>query len=388
MSSRIYLDYNATTPLHPLLQDFVIQNFDKWGNPSSVHWAGREAKKVISQSRDTVARYLNVTPLEIIFTSSGSEANNHAIQKSLPLFAAERNEILYSSVEHPSVSKTIEAMIARGYKGIKIPVSRAGKIDLEFIKNNISLKTALVSVQLVNNETGNIFPVKEISGIAHAFGAVMHSDMVQALGKIPVDLKDLGVDLATMAAHKFYSLKGAAVLYVKSGTHVQSLISGGGQERSRRAGTENTLAIGCLGEAVKKLIPLFEEQSKRVGLLRDALEKELLSLNPTFKINGNESDRVSNIINITCPGFDGETLLINLDVKGFAVSSGAACSSGTQEPSPILRAMGLSLTEASQSMRISLGWLTTDAEVGEFLKAFKQSIAHMQTLAASEALCV
>ncbi|MBK9294390.1 MAG: cysteine desulfurase [Oligoflexia bacterium] len=382
MNSRVYLDYNATTPLHPLLKDFVYQNLDKFGNPSSVHGFGREAKKLISTARDNLSKYLNTHPLEIIFTASGSESNNQAILKSLPEVAGEKNEVLVSSVEHPSVMRTVESLVLRGYKIIKIPVSREGIIDLGFIKNNLNPKTALVTVQLVNNETGNIFPIKEISSLTHDVGALMHSDMVQALGKINIDLKELDVDLASLAAHKFYSLKGAAVLYVKSSTPIKNLILGGGQERGRRAGTENTLAIATFGEAIKLLTPLVEKENKRIELLRSALERELLSINKNFIINGAKSDRVANVINITCPLFDGETLLINLDVKGFSVSSGAACSSGTQEPSPILRAMGLSLTEAASSMRISLGWFTSESEVAEFLKAFRESILHLESIQA------
>lgn len=384
MDSRIYLDYNATTPLHPKLADYVTQNLSKFGNPSSVHWAGREAKKLITQARSNLAQFLNGHPLEIVFTSSGSEANNMAIKNSLPLIAGERNEILYSAVEHPSVIKSVLSMKERGYRLIEIPVKSTGSLDLDFYKMQLCKKTALVTVQLVNNETGNIFPVKEIAEHAHKVGALVHSDMVQALGKIPVDVKDLGVDLATFAGHKFYSLKGAAVLFVKSGTHLTSLISGGGQERSRRAGTENALAIGSLGQAVALLGSSVLTESKRLSELRGQLESEILRLYPDFKINGLECPRVPNTLNVYCPQIDGETLLINLDTRGVAVSSGAACSSGSQEPSPVLRAMGLTSTQAQQSLRISLGYLTTAAEVSEFLERLKSAINHMKEVKQAE----
>ncbi len=381
----VYLDYNATTPLHPALIPYVTENLSRWGNPSSVHWAGREAKKLISMARDNVSQYFNVNPLEIIFTSSGSEANNQGIKNSLPLGAGPRNEILFSAVEHPSVIKTVEAMESRGYKAISIPVNRLGEIDLEFLQKRLSEKTALVTVQLVNNETGNIFPVKKIAEMAHAAGAVMHSDMVQALGKIPVDLQDLNVDLASFAGHKFYSLKGAAVLFVRRGIHVDSLVSGGGQERGRRAGTENALAIGCLGQAFAILSSEIQDTTTKITALRDKLENDLLKKYPQFRFNGIAAPRVGNTINITCPGIDGETLLINLDTRGVAISSGAACSSGSQEPSPVLRAMGLTIDEASQSMRISLGYFTTAEEIEFFKTQFDISIAHMMKSQNAEA---
>lgn len=377
MLSRIYLDYNATTPLHPELLAFVTEGLSRFGNPSSVHGFGRDSKKLITTARNQIASFINVSPLEIVFTATGSEANNQAIQKALPLLAGVRDEIYYSAVEHPSVIKAVKAMVARGYKPKVIPVLPSGEIDLEFIKENLNEKTALVTVQLVNNETGNIFPVAKIGKLAHKVGALMHSDMVQALGKIPVDLKTWNLDLATFAGHKFYSLKGAAFLFVRSGTHVDPLIYGGGQERSRRAGTENALAIASLGEAVRVLGPRLNEEVRRIEILRDALENEILRLYPHFTVNGKGAPRVCNTLNITCPNIDGETFLINLDTRGVAVSSGAACSSGSQEPSPVLRAMGLDTTQAQQSMRISLGWLTTEEELKTFLGAFQSSLEQM-----------
>ncbi len=393
MSSRIYLDYNATTPLHPEILPFISDNLSKFGNASSVHWAGREAKKVITIARESVAKFINVNATEIIFTASGSESNNQAIKGSLAPIAGEgffsareRTEIYYSSVEHPSVVKTVKAMESRGYKAIAIPVNRDGFIDLDFLRKNLGPKTALVSVQLVNNETGNIFPIKDISKLAKASGAIMHSDMVQALGKIPIDLQDLGVDFATLSAHKFYSMKGTGILYVKRGSHLDTFIDGGGQERSRRAGTENALAIGSLGKVVEILGPRMNGQIEKIKTMRDVLERELIAAYPQFMINGTKAPRVANTINITCPQIDGETLLINLDTLGIAVSSGAACSSGSQEPSPVLRAMGLTSSEASESMRISLGWLTTEQEIKTFLTGFKQAVERMSQVQKVQAL--
>jgi cysteine desulfurase len=378
MNNAVYLDYNATTPLHPLLLEFVTENISRFGNASSVHSVGRAAKKIITTSRLQVAKLLNADPLELVFTASGSEGNNTALKSLVSHLTTERNEIICSSVEHPSVLKTIEFLKTQGFKIHYLKVLATGAIDMEMLKGLLSGKTALVTVQLVNNETGNIFPLKEITELAHLNGALVHSDMVQGLGKIPIDLHNLNVDMASFAAHKFYALKGVGLLYIKRGTRMDPLIHGGGQERSRRAGTENSLTIGTLGEAARVLGPRIIEENKRLKILRDDLEAEILRLIPKSKINGSLSPRVSNTSNIFFEDIDGETLLINLDTKGFAVSSGAACSSGSQEPSPVLQAMGLTSEEASQSLRISLGWLTTDLDVQNFLKTLVSSIKQMR----------
>lgn len=378
MPSRVYLDYNATTPLHPELKPYVIESLSQFGNPSSVHWAGREAKKLISRSRDQVAQFFNVHPLEIIFTSGGSESNNLALKGALPLTPGERSEIICSTVEHPSVMKTMEHLQKRGYQIKWLSVNREGRIEISELEKLLSDKTALVSVQIVNNETGNIFPLKEIIKKSHAVGALVHSDMVQGLGKIPIDLKVLDVDMASFAGHKFYGLKGAGFLFVKRGIHLEPLIHGGGQERSRRAGTENALAIGSVGRALEILGPQMPEKNEKLTQMRDALEREILQAVPNCRVNGSGGPRVSNTLNIFCGNIDGETMLINLDTRGFAVSSGAACSSGSQEPSPVLRAMGFSSQEASQSLRISFGWMTTEEEIKNFLDSFLQSVQQMR----------
>ena len=375
---HIYLDYNATTPLHPEVKRFVEGALVNFGNPSSVHWFGREAKKAMGQTRERLARFINCDPLEIVFTSGGSEANNLALKGYLFGLRSTRREIITSQVEHPSVLKTLDYFKRYGYVVHTVPVNRKGEFDLARYKSLLSSNTALVSIQYVNNETGNVFPIAEITKLAHDVGAVVHSDMVQALGKIPVDLKSTGVDLASFAGHKIYALKGSGALFVKRGIHLDSLIHGGGQERNRRAGTVNALAIGSLGAALEFVPTELTEQSQRLSHLRDSLESRILNEIPRSSLNGGGAQRVANTLNISFDGVDGETLLINLDTRGFAVSSGAACSSGSQEPSPILIAMGLSRVEASQSLRISLGWLTTAAEIELFFQALKEAVAQMR----------
>lgn len=368
MNSRVYLDYNATTPVHPDVKTFVISNLDKFGNPSSVHWAGRESKRLIHEARQKIAQYLNCDLLELVFTASGSESNNTALRSTLN---PNRNEIVASNIEHPSVMRTLSAM---GHKVRFFKVSREGLVDLSEVASLVGPQTALVTCQLVNNETGQILPIQEISKIAHAAGAVMHSDMVQALGKIPIDLRELDVDMASFSAHKFYSLKGAAALYVRRGTRFQPLVYGGAQERARRAGTENALAISAFGKAVENLGPKAQKENARLRQLRDELQDVILKEIPGSRVNGGSGPRVANTLNISFDHTDGETLLINLDTRGYAVSSGAACSSGSQEPSPVLTAMGLSRREASESLRISLGWLTTNEEVQSFFINLRQAV--------------
>jgi cysteine desulfurase len=259
MKKRVYLDYNATTPIYPELVPYIQENLNKFGNASSIHWAGRESKKLISEARDSLSKMLHCHPLELIFTGSGSESNNLAL-KGLALPKGARKEIICSTVEHPSVLKTVEYLSTIGFKVHWLKVSMAGEINLEELESLLSEKTLFVTCQLVNNETGNIFPLKKIARLAHKVGALVHSDMVQALGKIPVDLESMDVDLASFAGHKFYSLKGAALLYVKKGIHIEPLIHGGGQERNRRAGTENALAISAFGKAASLLGPMVMEK--------------------------------------------------------------------------------------------------------------------------------
>ncbi|CAM5998648.1 unnamed protein product [Sphagnum balticum] len=380
MNSRIYLDYNATTPIHPEILPYIQDNLKFFGNPSSVHWAGRETKKILTATRRAVSESLHCDPLEVVFTSSGSEGNNLALKGALADFQNARREIVCSEVEHPSVLKTIEHLRAKGYVIRFLKVSRGGEISLEDYANLLSEKTALVTCQLVNNETGNIFPIKKMARLAHQHGALFHSDMVQSLGKIPVDLSALDVDYATFAGHKFYSLKGSAFLFVKKGSHLSSLVHGGGQERGRRAGTENTLALGSLGEAFRLLMPRLEETTARISTWRDKLEADILAKIPGARVNGAQGKRVGNTLNVSFDRTDGETLLINLDTRGFAVSSGAACSSGSQEPSPVLTHMGLTQEEASQSLRISLGWLTTEEQIELFLKNLILSVDQIRRI--------
>ncbi len=372
-----YLDFNATTPPAEFLQAKLGDWLAQWGNPSSIHQAGRGPKTLLRDSRSKIAKFIGAESLETVFTSGGAEANNLAIKgifeyaKNHPNnypnnYQSARNEIIISSVEHPSLTKAAFSLISNGAKIHVLGVSRSGQIDLQEYQSLLSEKTLLVSVMLANNETGTIFPIREMSALAHAQGALFHSDCVQALGKLQLNVKELGVDLASFAAHKFYAFKGAGVLFSARGTNLQTQIYGGGQERSRRGGTENLLAICSLAE-----MTAFEGeiifQSKRVEKLRDYFESEILKKISGVSITAYESLRLPNTSSLVIDGVDGETLLMNLDLQGFAASTGAACSSGSPEPSPTLLAMGLSRAEAQSSLRVGLGWSTEDSEVEKFI---------------------
>jgi cysteine desulfurase len=379
VSKIIYLDHNATTPFHPDLQGLVPQWMEVWGNPSSIHWAGREPKAYLREARARLAQMLNVEPLELIFTSGGSEANNLAIKGicTVPVSEQDRNQVVISAVEHPSVLKAARSLSALGYRVDMIKVSRTGELDLRQLQSLLSDKTALVSVMLANNETGDIFPIAEVAKMSHAVGAKMHCDAVQGLGKLNVDLRQLGVDLASFSGHKFYALKGCGLLYSRRGTQLNSLIHGGGQERGRRAGTENLLSIASLGH-MAGLAPQITSQSKRVMGLRDRLESHIVSEISHVQRTGGHGPRLPNTSSLIVEDVDGETLLMNLDVRGFAVSTGAACSAGNPEPSPTLLAMGLTREEAQSSLRISLGWATTEVECDSFVEALVQVVERLR----------
>jgi cysteine desulfurase len=362
MRTAVYLDHNATTPVHPGILAKAPEWLAFWGNPSSIHSFGRGPKAVLREARQSIASLTGVQPLELIFTAGGSEANNLAFKG----LVTKRKHYVISAIEHPSVSKTAEWLRNQGCQVDILNVNRSGAIDLDELRARVTTETAMVSVMLANNETGHIYPLKEIVSVAHAQGALVHTDAVQALGKIEFNLKDLGVDLATFSGHKFYALKGCGILYARKGVTVNPAIHGGAQERGRRAGTENLLAIASLGFMCGKKGEIAA-QSHRIGELRDHMESRILREISDTVVTGPEGHRLPNTSSLCLDGVDGETLLMNLDVRGFGVSTGAACSSGNPEPSPTLLAMGLSRQEAQQSLRLSLGWGNTLEEVDRFV---------------------
>ncbi|MFK8138409.1 MAG: cysteine desulfurase family protein [Bdellovibrionales bacterium] len=382
-SKQIYFDHNATTPLSGLVRERLLEFADAWGNPSSIHQSGRGPKKLIRDARRQVADLIGVHPMEVVFTSCGSESNTMMMKgmfEKLISNGQSRPRFLISTVEHPATMKAIEELMDRGLEVDWISVSRKGCISMEKYEQQLKQGVHFVSCMIANNETGNIFPVKEMARRAHEVGAKFHCDAVQGLGKLELDLNSLGVDYATVSAHKFYSLKGCAVLFVKKGdNNLPSLVNGGGQERGRRGGTENVISIAALGE-VAKVKNNIKSQIERVEKLRNYMEKEILEKISDVIVNGDSCPRVCNTSSLIIKDADGESLLMNLDIAGFAVSTGAACSSGNPEPSPVLLNMGLSREEAQSSLRVSLGWGNTLEEVDQFISALVQIVVRLRKI--------
>jgi cysteine desulfurase len=394
-SSFIYFDFNATTPPSVEVASRLSESIESWGNPSSIHAAGRKPKLLLREARTIISKALGCHPLEMVFTSGGSESNNTVIQSVLedirkrsqePAGAAanidSRDEFITSAVEHPSVMKTMMHIRELGFTVHVIPVGRDGQLDLDFFKAKLSKKTALVSVMFANNETGNLLPVEEITKLAHQAGALVHTDAVQALGKVEIDLHGWGVDYASFSGHKFYALKGVGVLYQKRGAPLNSLILGGAQERHRRGGTENVMGIHSL-RVMCESISEIPERTKKILMLRNYLEAEIIKRIPAVQVTGGSSPRLANTSSLIISGVDGETLLMSLDLQGFAVSTGAACSSGNPEPSPVLLAMGLSKAEAQNSLRLSLGWSTTAEEIESFVTTLSKSVERLRSFSTS-----
>lgn len=381
--SRVYLDHNATTPFLPELKSRWAELGEIFGNPSSIHQNSRLAKQILREVRNKVANFLECSSLEIIFNSGASESNNSILKSVLSPEYGERNEIMISMVEHPSIVKTSQYLETQGIKVHRIPVNRKGEIDLAFLDQHLSAKTALVSVMYANNETGNIFPIQEIAKRAHRVGAKMHSDCVQMIGKSFCNFKELDVDYASFSAHKFYSLKGTGFCYVKKGSPWTPLIHGGGQERHRRGGTENLTGLAALNIVMDKMIH-SKSEIERITELRDRMEREILLKIPNTQVTGDGALRVSNTSSLVIDDVDGETLLMSLDLKGFSVSTGAACSSGNPEPSPVLLAMGLHTGEAQSSLRISLGWENTEEHIAKFVETLCEVVQKLRNIKSEE----
>ena len=386
--SRLYLDYNSTTPPASFLIQKIPQWLSLWGNPSSVHQNGQKARALFWASKVHLAQFLSCDPLELIISSGGSEANNMAIKGLYEKYFPQnlnRNEIILSSVEHPSVNTPMRTLQAKGMILKYIPVSSEGELDWAFYKSALSDKTFMVSVMAANNETGHIFPIARLARLAREAGAFFHCDAVQALGKIHFNLQKWGVDTASFSAHKFYGLKGTGALYCRKGLLPVSLIEGGPQERKRRAGTENVLGLACFGAIAEKgeeILTRFAQLNK----LRDSMEEQLLSALPQAQVLGQTGKRLNNTSCICVPGVDGETLLMNMDLKGYSFSVGSACHSGSLRPSGVLMAMGLSEKEARSSFRISLGISTSQKDIDRFVPDLVTSIKRVQSLPADPAV--
>ncbi|HYN03850.1 MAG TPA: cysteine desulfurase family protein [Vicinamibacteria bacterium] len=359
---RVYLDHNATTPIDPLVLDAMLPFLrDDYGNPSSLHWFGQRARGAVEEARGRVAELLGADPAEIVFTSGGSESDNAALRGATAKAKPPRAGVVCTAIEHHAVLNTAKALGEEGRPVAIVRVGEGGAVDAEELAASVSETTALVSVMLANNETGVLQPVAEAARLARARGALVHCDAVQGAGKVVVDVRALGVDLLTLSAHKIYGPKGVGCLYVRRGTPLAALVRGGGQERNRRAGTENVAGVVGFGAAAALARESLPADAVRVEALRDRLEARLLAI-PGARRNG-EGPRVPNTTNVSFEGVEAEGLLIALDLEGIAVSTGAACAAGGVEPSHVLRAMGLPPERVESSLRLSLGRGTTEADI-------------------------
>ena len=355
---NIYMDNNATTAVKPQVLEAMLPYFcEQFGNPSSVHWAGRMVGGAIDKARGQVAELLNCSSAEVIFLSCGSEGDNYAIKGTADALKEKGNHIITTSVEHPAVLETCEALEKDGYDVTYLNVDQNGMLDLVELEAAITDKTILISVMWANNETGNIFPIEDVGQIAKKHKVRFHTDAVQAVGKIPVDVRKANVDMAVISGHKIGAPKGIGAMYLRRGTKISRFMHGGHQERNRRAGTHNVPGIVGLGIACELAQQSMDKDYAYVRDLRDTLENGILSTIPEVKLNGhpNADFRLPNTLNVSFNYIEGESLLLFFDMKGIAASSGSACTSGSLEPSHVMGAMGVDIVLAHSSTRFSLG---------------------------------
>ena len=365
---RIYLDHNASTPVDPRVLEAMLPILrEGFGNPSSLHWFGQKARGALEDARAEVAALIGASPTEIVFTGSGTEADNLALRGVALASREPRRKILHSAIEHHAVVNTAKALAEEGWPVEAVRVGEDGLMDLEDLGARIDDQTALVAAMFANNETGVVQPMAEVVRRARAHGALVFSDAVQAAGKVPVDVRALDVDLLALSAHKIYGPKGVGALYVRRGTRLKAWARGGSQERNRRAGTENVAGVVGFGRAAALAAAELAESAARITRLRDDLEQRLLAL-PGARRNG-EGPRVPNTTNISFEGVEAESLLMALDLMGVAVYTGAACAAGAVEPSHVLRAMGLRPDRVQGSLRFSLGRSTTADDVARAAEA-------------------
>ena len=377
MIQRIYLDHAATTPLRPEVRAAMepYLSADGFGNPSSLHADGQRAKRALDAARDTLACALGAQFSEITFTSGGTEADNAALV-GVMLARGRGSHLITTQIEHEAVIETARFLEKLGFSVTYLPVDEQGRIAPRSVADALTDRTALVSVMHANNEVGTVQPLREIADLVHAHGAYLHTDAVQTFSQLPVNVHDLGVDLLSVSAHKIYGPKGVGALYVRSGIPIEPLLHGGGQERERRAGTENVPAIAGFGEAVRLLLPEREAVAARLTLLRDTFLAALRQRIPSMVLNGHPTERLPNNINLSFPGLDAETLLLTLDRAGISASSGSACTSGSIEPSHILTAMGLPDDRVNSAIRLTLGRDTTRAEVDRAVDILAAIVMH------------
>ena len=381
---KVYIDYNATTPLRPEVKAAMAESFEIFGNASSMHASGRLAHAKIEQARAAISNLIGGKNGTVIFTSGGSEANNMVFQTMRRLAEQptpdSRNEIITTSIEHPCVLNSALNLKNAGFKVTILPVDEYGKLKIDELEKALNAKTLFVSVMAANNEIGTVQDIKEITSLVKKAGAFTHIDAVQAIGKIPLNAEELGVDYLTVSAHKIYGPKGVGALYVKKGSPMFPLIHGGHQEDGLRAGTYNNSGIIGFGRAAEIAAAETEKYGMEISLLRDKLRRGLLEKIPNIKVNGHPVDVLPNTLNVSFPGAEGESILLSMDMQGIEASTGSACASGSLEPSHVLLATGLGPELAHGSIRFSLGWGIADADIDYIIEVMPPIIARLRAM--------
>jgi cysteine desulfurase len=377
----IYLDHAATTPIKPEVLEAMLPYFtEKYGNPSSIYSIGRESKKVIENARETIAKILGGKPEEIYFTSGGSESDNWALRGIAYANKEKGKHIITSNIEHHAVLNTCKALEKEGFEVTYVPVDNRGIVHTEDIEKAVRPDTILISIMTANNEIGTIQPIKEIGTLARKKGIYFHTDAVQAVGNIPVNVKDMNIDMLSLSGHKFYGPKGVGVLYIKKGVKILPLINGGHQERGKRAGTENIAGIVGIAKALEIADRNFDKYSKKISKLRDRATEEILKTIPYSKLNGDKENRLPGNTNISFEFIEGESILLMLDMKGICASSGSACTSGSLDPSHVLLAIGLPHEIAHGSLRLTFGEDNTDEDVDYLLKELPPIVERLRSM--------
>jgi len=378
---RIYLDYAATTPTHPEIVKAMLPYFtERFGNPSSIHSYGQEVKGAIEGARLSVANLIGANEDEIVFTSGGTEADNLALTGIAYANESKGNHIITSSIEHHAVLETCHFLERKGFSISRLPVDEYGLVDPGDVKKAITDKTIFISVMHANNEIGTIEPIKEIGRIAREAEVYFHTDAVQTVGHLPVDVNELGVNLLSMSAHKLYGPKGIGALYIRKGTRISPIMHGGEQEKRRRAGTENIPGIIGFGRAAELARQEINEEIPRLIGLRDRLINGLLERIDHTRLNGHRENRLPNNINISVDFVEGESMVLNLDLEGICTSTGSACSSSSLEPSHVLMAIGLPPEQAHSSLRLTLGRFTSDEDINRVLEGLPRIVAKLRAM--------
>lgn len=379
--SRVYLDHAATTAVRKEVLDEMLPCFSQnYGNPSSIYEIAREAKKLVDNARNQVANAINATPKEIYFTAGGSESDNWAIKGIAESYKDKGNHIITSSIEHHAVLHTCEYLEKNGYEVTYLPVDEDGKVSIKDLEAAIKPTTILITIMFANNEIGTLQPVKEIGEIAKKHNIIFHTDAVQALSHVKIDVKEMNIDMLSLSAHKLYGPKGIGALYVRKGIKLKSYIHGGAQERGIRAGTENVAGIVGLGKAVELAVNEMEQENKRLIALRDKIIDGILNNIPYTRLNGHRTDRLPGNANISFEFIEGESILLLLDMEGFYASSGSACTSGSLDPSHVLLAIGLPHEKAHGSLRMTLGLENTEDDVNALLQVLPKIVKRLRDM--------